>query len=131
MRQRPDARELLRLADAMLGGAPMPADPKARSYEQRLAAKARTIADYDAAHGEADMAEEIAGLSALYDAATVQEAGPDDETRIATLNRRLADAIRAGAWDEAPEALRNLLHAQVRARIRRTNPKYLKMRLEA
>lgn len=130
MRQRPDARELLRLADAMLGGEPMPADPRARSYEQRLAAKARTIADYDATYGEADMAQEIVCLIELYGKETVQQAGSDDEARIAALNRRLADEIRAGDWDSAPVELRDLLKAQVLARIQRTNPKYLKSRLE-
>ncbi len=50
--------------------------------------------------------------------------------RIPALNRRLAAEIRAGAWDAALPALRDLLMAQVRARLARTNPKYLKARLE-
>ena len=129
MRQRPDADELLRLADAMPAGAPLPADPKARSYEQRLAAKARAIAEYDSTYGEVDMAREIACFAALYGAGAVREIGTDDDARIAALSRRLAAEIRAGDWDAAPDALRALLKAQVLARISRVNPKYLKARL--
>lgn len=130
MRQRPDAAELERLADAILRGDPLPDDPKARSYEQRLAAKARTIAGHDRAHAAADRAGELRLFADLWDAAVVDAAGTDDESRIAALNRRLAAEIRAGGWDDAPDALLELLMWQVRARLARTNPKYLKARLE-
>jgi hypothetical protein len=129
MRQRPDRNELERLAAALLGGAPLPEDRKARSYEQRLAAKALAVAAYDRDHGAADLAEELRQFASLWDAATVEAAGADDDSRIAALNRRLAGEIRAGKWDAAPAALQALLTAQVRARLARTNPKYLKARL--
>jgi len=125
MRQRPGPEELERLAAAMLGDAPLPSDRGARSYEQRLAAKALSIAAYDRDHGAADMAEELRLFEALWGAA----AAGGDEDRIAALNRRLAAEIRAGAWDNAPPALAALLIDQVRARLARTNPKYLKARL--
>ncbi len=131
MRQRPDADELKRLAEAILREAPLPADPKARSYEQRLAAKARAIAEYDSTYGEIDMARDIACFAALYGAAAVNDAGDGDDERIAALSRRLAREIRAGGWDAAPDALRALLSTQVRARISRVNPKYLKARTTA
>lgn len=129
MRQRPDAEELLRLAEAMLADLPLPADPKARSYEQRLAAKASAIAEYDSVYGEADAAEELSCFAALYGPATVEEAGAGEDARIAAFNRRLAAEIRSGDWDAAPGSLRALLTAQVRARLARSNPKYLKARM--
>ena len=129
MRQRPGTAELERLADAILGGAPLPDDPKDRSYEQRMALKARTIADYDRKHGAAGMVSEIDLFTTLYGADAVEEVGGNDEERIEALNRRLADEIRAGNWDEASPALTALLMQQVRARLARTNPRYLKATL--
>ncbi len=131
MRQRPGPEELERLATAILEYNPLPDDPKARSYEQRLAAKALAIAAYDRERGAADRAEELRLFEGLLGVDTVAAAGPDDERRIAALNRRLAADIRAGAQDDAPPALCELLHGQVRARLRRTNPKYLAARLES
>jgi hypothetical protein len=121
MRQQPGPDELARLAAAILGDDKLPEDRSARSYEQRLAAKALSIAAYDREHAAVDRGEELAD--------TVAAAASDDETRIAALNRRLATEIRAGDWDEPTDALKTLLMAQTRARLARTNPKYLKARL--
>ena len=121
MRQRPDAAEFERLADRILGDASLPADRKALSYEQRMALKAQGIAEYDRQRGEADIEEELALFAALYE--------QDNCVSIEALNRRLADEIRAGKWDEASEALTTLLMSQVRARLERSNPKYLKAML--
>lgn len=129
MRQRPDTAELERLAEAILREHPLPDDPKARSYEQRMALKALSIADYDREHGEAEMEEEFELFAALYGEDAVRESGSGEGTRVAALNRRLADEIRVGERDEAPEALKALLMQQVRARLARSNPKYLKARL--
>ena len=121
MRQRPDAAEFERLADNILAEAPLPEDRKALSYEQRMALKAREIAAFDRRRGEADQDEERRLFAALY--------GEDSELPIDALNRRLADEIRAGKWDEAPDALNALLMQQVRARLERSNPRYLKATL--
>lgn len=129
MRQRPGAQELERLAAGILGDAPLPDEPKGRSYEQRMAAKALAIAGYDRTHGGADRDEELRLFGELWGEATVEGAGDDDDGRIAALNRRLAREIRAGLWDAAPPALVILLTAQVRARLARTNPKYLRARM--
>jgi len=129
MRQRPGADELERLAAMTLDNKPLPEDPKARSYEQRLAAKALSIAAYDREHGTADRAEELRLFEALWGAEEIAAAAGDDEGRIAALNRRLAAEIRAGKWDDAPTALTALLMAQQCARLARTNPKYLKARM--
>lgn len=129
MRQRPDAHELERLAASILGDEPLPNNPKDRSYEQRLAAKALAVARYDRNRGAADRSEELRLFARLLGAAEVEAAGADDEHRIVVLNRRLATTIRAGDWDNAPPALVALLMGQVRARLARTNPRYLKARL--
>ena len=126
MRQRPDAAELDRLADAILRDNPLPDDPKARGYEQRMALKARSIADYDRERGTADMDEEIELFATLHGEDAAGEAGEDGGVWIETLNRRLAAEIRAGDWDDAPPALAALLMQQVRARLARVNPRYLK-----
>ena len=121
MRQRPGMAELERLAEAILRDAPLPEDRKSLSYDQRMALKAQFIAAYDRDHGAADMEEEIKLFTALY---------PEDaEGSVEILNRRLATEIRAGKWDESPSALITLLMQQVRARLVRTNPRYLKSTL--
>ena len=129
MKQRPSAAELERLADAILRDDPLPDDPKVRSYEQRMALKARAIAAYDRGHGSADMAKEIDMFATLYGENAVGQAGGDGEARLEALNRRLAAEIRAGDWDETPPALVALLMDQVRARLARSNPRYLKAAL--
>ncbi len=120
MKQRPGASELERLANQILRDEPL--DRQARGYEQRMAARALSIAHYDRARGESDMVEEMRLFEALY--------GVDDAGGLGALNRRLAGEIREGMWDEAPPRLWNLLMAQARARLRRVNPKYLKARDE-
>lgn len=118
MRQRPDTAELDRLADKVLDAAPLPEDRKQQSIEQRMALRARSIADFDRQRGDADLVEERALFAALY--------GADSGESLEALNRRLAGEIRAGKWDHAPGALKALLMAQTRARLERTNPRYLK-----
>ena len=96
MRQRPDAAELGRLAGNILRAAPLPDDPGARSYEQRMALKARSIAAYDREQGASDMAEEIDLFTALYGQEVTKGGGDDDKVRIAALNLVLATDIRVG-----------------------------------
>jgi len=129
MRQRPDAAELERLAEAILRDSPLPQDPKSRSYDQRMAVKALSIAAHDREHDTADLIEEIDLFAALYDEEITEAAGVDDNQRIAALNRRLAGEIRTGMYDQPPPSLIALLMAQVRARLARSNPKYLKATL--
>lgn len=118
MRQRPDAAEFDRLADGILGAAPLPEDRKALTYDQRMALKARSIAKFDRKRGDTDLNEELALFAILYDG--------DAGASVEEMNRRLADEIRAGKWDDAPGALKALLMQQVCARLERSNPKYLK-----
>ncbi|MBE9553741.1 MAG: hypothetical protein IMF05_09800, partial [Proteobacteria bacterium] len=127
--QRPDTAELERLAEAVLREHPLPDDRQDRSYEQRMALKARSIADYDRKHGAAGVVEELALFTTLYGPDAVEEVEGNDEARIEALNRRLAAEIRACKWDEASPTLIALLMQQVRARLIRTNPRYLKTTL--
>lgn len=129
MRQRPDAAELERLAEAILRDNPLPDDPKARSLEQRMALKAQSIAAYDRGDGASDMNNELELFAALHGEDAVGDAGGNDEARVEALNRRLATEIRAGQWDAAPPAFAALLMGQVRARLARANPRYLKATL--
>ena len=125
MRQRPDAIELERLAAAILREAPLPADTRALSLDQRMALKAQSIAAYDRAHGASDIKEELE----LFAALGAGDADGNDVAQVDALNRRLAAEIRAGHWDRPPPALIALLMGQVRARLARSNPKYLKATL--
>lgn len=122
MKQRPDAQALERLA----GDIPQDEPRQARGYEQRMAARALSIAQYDHDHGASDMADELRLFEEFYGAGDA--AAASDTDRLGAFNRRLATEIREGAWDAAPDALCNLLMAQTRARLRRVNPKYLKAR---
>ena len=128
MKQRPGAAGLEQLAEGILRDAPLPGDRQDRSYEQRMALRALSIAAWDREHGAADMAEEIDLFSALYGEEITKRGDYDYEVQVASLNHLLAGDIRAGIWDETPDALRNLLMAQTRARLRRVNPRYLKSR---
>lgn len=129
MRQRPDRAELERLAEAILRDHPLADDAATRSYQQRIALKALSIAAYDREHGATGTAEEIELFTALYGEDIVKMGGGDDKARIAALNLDLAGNIRVGTWDGAPPALTELLMTQVRARLARSNPKYLKAAL--
>lgn len=121
MKQRPDADELLELARRALRG-----DQSAgTSYTARMAANARAIAQRGIATGEADASAERALFEKLYGAKDAADAG------LADLNRRLAAEIRGGEWDAGGGELDKLLLEQTRARLRRSNPKYLKAREDA
>ncbi len=121
MKQRPDADELLELARRALRG-----DQSAgTSYAARMAANARAIAQRGIETGEADASAERALFEKLYGAKDAADAG------LADLNRRLAAEIRGGEWDAGGGELDKLLLEQTRARLRRSNPKYLKAREDA
>jgi hypothetical protein len=130
MRQRLNAPGLARLASDILRAAPLPDDPNARTYEQRMAVKVLSIIEYDREHGTVDRTEEIELFAALFGEEIVKRGGSNDKLRIAALNMVLVDQIRVGVWDEATAAFKALLKAQVHARLARVNPKYLKARTE-
>jgi hypothetical protein len=109
MRDRPDARTLSDLAEraAAAGVAP------------DAVALARAIVARERAAGDAPVAAWAARLALLCDApAPGPEAAPE------ALERRLAVALRAGAFDRGPErdALRAHLIATVRAKLAELAP---------
>ena len=105
MRDRPDVNALTELADR---AARADASPDA-------VAVARGIVAREAAAGDAPVAAWAARLAALY-------AAPDGDA--ATLERRLAAELRAGAFDYGPrrQAVRAHLIATVRAKLVEVDP---------
>lgn len=118
MTERPTAAELLavahqQLADEIIAGLPEP-----RRYRARLLAAAMAIARRELEAAGAPARDEQARLKALL----------GEDGNLGVLNRRLAEAIRAGAFDAAGpgrDRLLGHLWAGTRARLTVSNPKYL------
>jgi hypothetical protein len=91
-----------------------------------MIANAMAIAAREAAQAPAIRSAALAELEEFYrdDAIPRADAGED---RLAALTRRLAQDARAGRFDGAGALrLRALLECQVEARLRVSNPKYLR-----
>jgi hypothetical protein len=101
--------------------------PEERRYAMRMAANALAIAAREAEAGEADLVHELRLLSELYGEDVVQDAGANLHERITKMNKRFARDIRDGTFDGAcAQGVQALLMDQVRARLRISNPNYLK-----
>ena len=117
MRDRPDGAVLLDFARIALLRDLAPLLPAERQHEAALIARAMAIAAREAAAGAAPLAACQAALAALY-----------GEGDLDTLLRRLAAAIRAGAYDApgaAREEVRRLLWAITVQKLSESNPDYL------
>jgi hypothetical protein len=127
MRNNPDAAGLLRIARDTLLNELLDALPEERHYAMRMAANALAMAAREAETGEADLVKELRLLSELYGENVVQSAGANLNERIAKMNKRFARDIRDGIFDGAcAQGVQALLMDQVRARLRISNPNYLK-----
>ncbi len=127
MRNNPDAAGLLHAARETLLNELLDALPEERRYAMRMAANALAIAAREAETGEADLVKELRLLSELYGEDVVQSAGTNLHGRIAKVNKRFARDIRDGTFDGAcAQGVQALLMDQVRARLRISNPSYLK-----
>ena len=127
MRNNPDAAGLLAVARDMLLDELLDALPEERRYAMHMAANALAIAAREAETGEADLVKELRLLSQLYGEDVVQAAGTNLHERIAKMNKRFARDIRDGIFDGAcAQGVQALLTDQVHARLRISNPKYLK-----
>jgi len=127
MRNNPDATALLYIARDTLLDELLELIPEERRYAMRMAANALAIAAREAEIGEADLIDELRLLSELYGNDVVQAAGANLHERIAKINKRFARDIRDGIFDGAcAQGVQSLLMDQVRARLRISNPKYLK-----
>jgi hypothetical protein len=127
MRNNPDAAGLLRIVRDTLLNELADSLPEEQQYAVRMAANALAIAAREAETGEADLVKELRLLSELYGEDVVQAAGASLHERIAKMNKRFARDIRDGIFDGAcAQGVQALLMDQVRARLRISNPNYLK-----
>ena len=127
MRNRPDAAGLLRIARDTILDELLDALPEERHYAMRMAANALAMAAREAETGEADLVKELRLLAELYGEDVVQTSGANLHERIAKMNKRFARDIRDGIFDGAcAPGVHALLMDQVRARLRISNPDYLK-----
>jgi hypothetical protein len=113
----PSAADLVALARDVLDGTLAPLLPPERRADAALVARAMAIAERELREGGAPIAAAEAELAALY--------GAGDPER---LLRRLADDIRAGAYDAAGArraAVLRLLRAITAAKLRASNPAFL------
>lgn len=113
MRDKPTAKDLLETAEAALVGLGALA-PERRRYVELMAANARAIAERQSAAGE--------GPDEALRATLARCLGPDGD--LATLEKALADGIRAGLYDTDATLFGMLWRATV-ARVRESNPKFL------
>ncbi|HET7634008.1 MAG TPA: phosphotransferase family protein [Burkholderiales bacterium] len=100
----------------------LPVLPETQRYDGLMVARAIDVVARKLARGDADERRELARLSALF--------GADRESadRLDRYNRRLADAIRAGGFDEVGDRRNRIvehLKLTVRDRLAISNPRYL------
>ena len=115
MQDRPDASELAAALAQFLLEQVRPAVPRELRFQLLVAANTAAILSREAAVGEAGIADERARLAQLL-------GEPPDDARAA--QRQLADAIRAGAFDDRfPEAV-EVLRESVRAKVAVAHPGY-------
>lgn len=127
MNNRPDGADLLRVARKLLREDLAESIPREQRYEALMIANAMAIAERESEAGDRDLQDELRMLTELYGEEAAGGAGSGLREKVATLNRRLAKDIRAGVLDGAcAQGVRVLLTAQVVARLRISNPKYLK-----
>lgn len=128
MRHNPDAAGLLHIARETLLNELLELLPEERRYAMRMAANALAIAAREAETADADLVEELRLLGEFYGHDDVQAAGNNLHERLAKINKRFARDIRDGIFDGAcAQGVRALLMDQVRARLKISNPTYLKI----
>lgn len=127
MNNAPEGAELLRVAQKVLRERLLPGISGEQRYEALMVANAMAIAARELEAGESDLREELRILTELYGETTVSQSGSSNKDKVVSLNKRLARDIRSGVMDGAcAQGVRALLKAQVTARLRISNPKYLK-----
>lgn len=115
MRDEPAGADLLDIAEATVRETLLPALPGHLHYEARMVANAMRIA---ARQMRADTAAEDTERAAL--ATLLGEDAP-----LPDLNRRFAQALRAGAFDADPGPARAVLLSAAVARLAEANPRAL------
>lgn len=125
MRTRPNAMELLELAEHTLTDDVAPDLARHQRYRVALITSALGIARRELAGGLSAFADELTALQQLYGI----EPGEAPEAALDRLNRRFAADLRAGAFDAEGrdrEAAKALLRNDVIARLAEDNPRYEK-----
>ena len=128
MRNRPNAVELLDIAEQTLTSEVAPDMSKHQRYNVALIASAIGIARRELGGGISSWDGELDTLSALYGADPLET----PETTLSRLNRKLAADFRVGVYDEKgkeQKAVFNLLCQDVLARMEEENPRYEKLAL--
>ena len=123
MRSRPNAVELLEIAEQTLSGEVAPDLSKRQRYNVALIASAMGIAQRELAGGLSAWAGELDTLRALYGTDPLEA----PEAALSRLNRKLAADFRDGIYDEKSreqKAVLNLLCEDVLARLDEDNPRY-------
>ena len=125
MRNRPNAVELLDIAEQTLASEVPPDMSKRQRYNVALIASAMGIARREIGGGISAWDGELDTLNALYGADPLET----PETTLSRLNRKLAADFRVGLYDEEgkeQKAALNLLCQDVLARMEEDNPRYEK-----
>lgn len=125
MRSRPDARELLDVAERTLAGEVAPDLSSRQRYNVALITAAIGIARRELAGGTTAWPHELAALRDLYGTDGLES----DDRALHRLNRRFAADLRAGIFDEpgtSRKSAAKLLREDVRARLAEDNPRYEK-----
>lgn len=115
MRDKPDIQNLLLTARKALLEDLLSDLPGEKRYTALMIASAMAIAAREAEAGEAPEMEEQEALQAIY-----RSGEPLEE-----LNRRFATDLRNGHFDDAPDAVLDILRRSVVFRLRECNPRYL------
>jgi hypothetical protein len=125
MRSRPNAAELLEIAEQVLASEVAPDMSKRQRYNVALITSAMGIARRELAGGLCAWPDELNALKALYGA----EHREADEEVVRRLNRRFAADLRAGVYDEKGKSRKSaleLMREDVLARLAEDNPRYEK-----
>ena len=128
MNNLPDGAELLQIARETLLSELRPLLGENARYTVAMIANAMAIAAREMEAGEAPAQQALARLGALYDAPACGLNGAKLREALAGLERKLAQDIRAGCFDEnngRQRAMLTHLRESVSARLRVSNPKSL------
>lgn len=126
MIDRPDARELIEIAHEVFTAEMLPAVPDALRYKALMIANAMAIAQRELAAGNAPLRDEYRRLSRLLSETTAELSGEALRAAVETYNRRLANEIRGGAYDEDERAaMLEHLRRTTEGKLAVSNPKAL------
>lgn len=126
MRNRPDAHDLLAIAESTFRDRLIDALPDDLRYTALMIANAMANAGREVAAGDKPLRAELARLMELYPNAEAPDRPLVEQ--LDRFNRQLAADIRRGVFAHDPlrrEQVRNHLVQTVLQRVRETNPKYL------